>query len=106
MHTSHYSRLEKPTIPLATQGKLPGSTYHYAYARQTQVNWKMETKKRKEDKGKEIKDKTRKRKNEKRMETKEKAREAGRDKQEEKEETSEKRKQGKEKRKKCHTSIR
>ena len=32
------------------------STYHYAYARQTQVNWKKETKKRKEDNGKERKD--------------------------------------------------
>ena len=28
------------------------SIYHYAYARQTQVNWKKKTKKRKEDKGK------------------------------------------------------
>ena len=35
------------------------STYHYAYARQTQVNWKKETKKRKEDKGKERKGKKR-----------------------------------------------
>ena len=29
------------------------SIYHYAYARQTQVNWRKGTKKRKEDKGKE-----------------------------------------------------
>ena len=65
MHTSHYSRLEKPNIPLATQERLQRSTYHYAYARharQTQVNWKKETTKRKEKKikerkGKETKDK-------------------------------------------------
>ena len=41
------------------------STYHHAYARQTQVNWKKETKKRKEDTRKERKEKTRKQKNEK-----------------------------------------
>ena len=58
MHTSHYSRLEKPTIPLATQDYhvyIARSTYHYAYTRQTQVNRKKETKKRKENKGKERK---------------------------------------------------
>ena len=33
------------------------SIFHYAYARQTQVNWKKEIKKRKEDKVKESKDK-------------------------------------------------
>ena len=43
VHMSHCSRLEKPTIPLATQERLldhvyvARSTYHYAYARQTQV---------------------------------------------------------------------
>ena len=60
VHTSHYSRLEKPTIPLATQdyhGYIARSTYHYAYARRTQVNWKKDTKKRTEDKEKERKDK-------------------------------------------------
>ena len=50
------------------------STYHYAYARQTQVNWKKETKERKEDKRKERKGKTRKQKNEKGKERKEKTR--------------------------------
>ena len=30
VHTSHYSRLEKPTIPIATQGRLPCSTGWYA----------------------------------------------------------------------------
>ena len=34
------------------------SIYHYAYARQTQVNWKKETKKRKEDKGKDCRGST------------------------------------------------
>ena len=57
MHTFYYARLEKPTIPLATQEKLPvnitRSIYHYAYAKQTQVNCKKETK-NKEEKGKEI----------------------------------------------------
>ena len=33
------------------------SIYRYAYARQAQVNWKKETKKRKEDEGKERKEK-------------------------------------------------
>ena len=53
------------------------STYHYAYARQTQVNWKSETKRKK--KTKEGKEKTRKRKNEKRRKEK-KTRKARRDK--------------------------
>ena len=56
----------KPKIPLATQERLPriyctySSTYHYAYARQTQVNWKQETKKKEKEKGKERKGKKRK----------------------------------------------
>ena len=56
VHTSHYWRLETPTIPLATRERLQyhvyiaRSIYHYAYARQTQVNWKKETMKRKEGK--------------------------------------------------------
>ena len=41
------------------------SIYHYAYARQTQVNWRKETKKRQEHKGKERKEKKAK-KNERR----------------------------------------
>ena len=48
------------------------STYHYAYARQSPVDWKKETKKRKEDKGK----KNKKVKNEKGKERKEKTRKA------------------------------
>ena len=73
VHTSHYLRLpEKPTIiPLAAQERLPrarylyiyitgiNSTYHDAYARQTQVNWKKKTKRRKEKKRKERKRKKR-----------------------------------------------
>ena len=46
VHTSHYSRLENPTIPFATQDYhvyITRGIYHYAYARQTQVNWKNET---------------------------------------------------------------
>ena len=38
----------KPTIPLTTQENyhvyITRSIYHYAYARQTQVKWKKETK--------------------------------------------------------------
>ena len=52
VHTSHYSRLEKPTIPLAPQDYhvyIARSICHLSYARQTQVNWKKK-KKRKEDK--------------------------------------------------------
>ena len=54
---SHYSRLEKTTIPLATQDRLhiARSTYHYAYARQTQFKSKQETNKVKLNKGKERK---------------------------------------------------
>ena len=61
VHTSHYSRLEKPTI---YSYRLPPnidyhvyialSNYPYAYARQTQINWQKETKKRKGDEGKYI----------------------------------------------------
>ena len=36
MHTSHYSRLEKPTIPIATKEDyhvyITSSIYHYAHA--------------------------------------------------------------------------
>ena len=79
VYVSLHSRLEKPTIPLATQERLPRiyctySTYHYAYARQTQANWKKETKKRKEDKEKERKVKRAKKR--KVMERKEKTRKA------------------------------
>ena len=42
------------------------STYHHAYSRQTQVDWKKETKERKEDKGQERKDKKAKNKKERR----------------------------------------
>ena len=73
VHTSHYSRLEKLTLPLATRESLPPnyisriyiarSTYHYAYARQTHLSLRIRTtdasqlekkkkKKRKEDEGK------------------------------------------------------
>ena len=56
VHTGAYISLlapgKKPTIPLAAQERLPRiyiarSIYHYAYARQTQVNCKKETKKTK-----------------------------------------------------------
>ena len=59
VHTDAYVSLLAPgktTIPLATQERLPRivrrSTYHYAYARQTQVNWKKETNKIKNNKEK------------------------------------------------------
>ena len=48
MHTSHYSRLEKPTIPLATKdyhAYITRGINHYAYAQQTQVNSQEETNK-------------------------------------------------------------
>ena len=48
------------------------SVYHYAYARQTQVNWKKETKIRKLEKGKKRKEKERKEKERKEKERKEK----------------------------------
>ena len=60
VHTSHYSRLGKPTIPLATldyQVYIKCSIYNYAYARPTQVNWKREAKTRKKEKGKKRKEK-------------------------------------------------
>ena len=69
------------------------SAYHYAYVRQTQANWKKETKN--ENKIKERKDK--KTKNEGGKEMKEKTRKV-QERQEDK-----KRNQEKEKRKKCHT---
>ena len=69
VHKSHYSRLEKPTIPLPTQERLPRMpilrTYHYAYARHAQVNWKKETKKREEDEGKKRKRKRRRKRKKK-----------------------------------------
>ena len=56
------------------------STYHYAYARQAQVNWKKETKKTKEDKGKERKDKEAKKRKRKRKKRKDKTIKQGKEK--------------------------
>ena len=58
VHTSHYSRLEKPNIPIATQGRLPHvvSITPHTHDRHKSIGGK-ETKKRKEDKGKERKEK-------------------------------------------------
>ena len=70
------------------------SIYHYAYARQTQVNWKKETKKKKEDKGKESKEKKAKKK------TKKERKEKKRKYKESKKRPDNRRKQGKEKRRK------
>ena len=57
IHTGAYVSVlapEKPTIPLCHPGNttaylvyITRSTYHFAYARQTQINWKKETKERK-----------------------------------------------------------
>ena len=92
VHTSHYSRLEKPTIPLATEERLPRIIYIYIYiyiyyvvpttthTRQAQVNRKNETKKRNEDKGKERKDKKAKERSRKEKKRKEKSRKARKDK--------------------------
>ena len=63
VHTDPYVSILAPkklTLPLATQDHhvyITRSIYHYAYARQTQVSWRKEIKKRKEDKGKERKEK-------------------------------------------------
>ena len=78
-YVSHYSRLEKPTIYRLPPKKdyhvyIARSTYHYAYARQTQVNWKEGTKKEKiEKKGKKESEK-RERKGEERKDKKSKKR--------------------------------
>ena len=64
VHTSHYSHLEKPNIPIATQGRLPRTEYilhvvsitTHTHDRHKSIGEK-ETKKRKEDKGKERKEK-------------------------------------------------
>ena len=67
MHTSHYSRLEKPTcLPPKKDYHVYiariNSTYHYAYARQAQIN----SKRNKEEKGRQRKErKEKKAKNEK-----------------------------------------
>ena len=59
--TSHYSRVEKPTYRLPPKNDyhvcIARSTYHYAYARQTQVSWRKETSKINEDIGNERKNK-------------------------------------------------
>ena len=83
MHTSHCSRLEKPTIPLATQEDyhvyITRITYHYAYARKTRVNWKIkEDKIRRRRKGKEREGKKAKKERKKeRQEKQEKTRQEG-----------------------------
>ena len=58
-HTSHYSRLKKPDYTACPPEKttvyhvyITRGTYRYAYARQTQVNWKKHKKIKKNDKKK------------------------------------------------------
>ena len=77
MHTSHYSRLEKPTIPLATQEDYHGhitcinSTYRSLPIRTTDASQlKKRNKEKKEDNGKERKDKEAKKRKRKRKEKK------------------------------------
>ena len=59
MHTSHYARLEKPTIPLATQERVPRIYYtKYLSLRMrttdaSQLENRNKEKKRRERKGKE-----------------------------------------------------
>ena len=76
------------------------STYHYAYARQTPVNWK---KQRKEKKIKERKGKKRQQKTKKEKGMTRKDKKARKDKKSKKRQDR-KRKQGRGERKKCHTS--
>ena len=63
MHTSHYSRLEKPNIPIATQVRLP-RIYYTQYLslriRTTGISQLEKKKQRKEKKIKERKEKRRK----------------------------------------------
>ena len=70
MHTSQYSRLENRRYRLPPKNDYHVffgiSTYHHAYARQTPVKSKKETKKRKEGEGKERKDKIAKKRKRKR----------------------------------------
>ena len=62
MDTSHYSRLENPTIPLATQERLPRTNILHVVPITTHTHdrrksiGKQEKKKRKEDNGKEKKE--------------------------------------------------
>ena len=80
MHTSHYSRPEKPAIYRLPPKKdyiqyhvyyITRSIYHYAYARHTQVNWKKETKKEKKvNEKKKRKRNTKKEKKEKKIQEK------------------------------------
>ena len=69
------------------------SIYHYAYARQTQVNWRKEKKKRREDKGN-----NRKEKKAKQEEKKKERKEERRQRKKSKKRLEKKRKKGKEKR--------
>ena len=95
IHTGAYvsllARLEKPTIPLATQERLPRTycTQYLSLPIRTTDASQLEKKERKGDKGKERNDKEAK--NERGKEKRENIRKAGQDKE---------RKQGKEKRKK------
>ena len=84
----------EPTIPLPPKKDyhvyITRSIYHYVYARQALVNWRKETKKRKQDKGKEREEKKTKQ-NEKGKKREEKDKKS-------KKRQDKKRKQGKEKR--------
>ena len=94
MHTSHYSRLEKPTVPLDNQEKLPRKyfTLYLSLRIRTTDASHLEriSRERKEDKGKERKEKEaekkRKKKGKRRKDKKSKKRQ------------DKKRKQGKEER--------
>ena len=69
LHTSHYSHLEKPTIPIATRGRLPRiyqvlrvvSITTHTHDRRKSIGEKV-AKERKKDKGKERKEKKTKQK--------------------------------------------
>ena len=58
VHTSRYSRLEKPDyytrkdchVYILNKKNAARGTYHYAYARQSQVSWKKKKRKEKTEK--------------------------------------------------------
>ena len=104
MHTSHYSRMEKPTIPLGTQERLPRTRYilhvvsitTHTHDRRQSIG---ENKEKKKDKGGERKEMKAKQK------TKKVRKEKKRQKKQEKTRQEEEARKGKgKKRKKCHTS--
>ena len=108
MHTSHYSRLEIPNIPIATQGRLPRTRYilhvvsitTHTHDRRESIGEKKQRKEKKIKERKEKRGETKQNEKGKQREEKDKKSKKRQDKKARKKEEEKKRKKEKEKKRK------